>query len=62
MKPELMYLNGTFKPMCEILPKDPINTIVPLIRVPKPIPHDSKYETTEITEKTTVPKRKIMAK
>ena len=47
-KPELAYLNDIFRPMCEILPKDPINTIVPLIHVP---PTESKYDVMPITEK-----------
>ena len=43
--------------MCEILPKDPINAVVPLIHVP---PTESKYNVMPITEKKPVPKRKII--
>ena len=54
--PTMAFLQNIVKPLCEIVPQDPINALVDLIHVPKkPFPADTKYDATDVTHEKVIP-------
>ena len=53
--PTMAFLQNIVKPLCEIVPQDPINALVDLIHVPKkPFPADTKYNVTDVTHEKAI--------
>ena len=50
--PSMAFLKTIIKPMCEMVPEDPLNAVVNMIHVPKnTVPGITKYNVTEVQTK-----------
>ena len=61
--PSLKFLYKLLKPVTEIMPEQPINTIVPVVNLPGLVPTSggTKYPTQEKTELKLMPKKYLMS-
>ena len=47
--PSMAFLKKIIKPMCEMVPEDPLNAVVNMIHVPKnAVPGTMKYNVAEV--------------
>ena len=54
--PSMTFLKKIIKPMCEMVPEDPLNAVVNMIHVPKnTVPGITKYNVTEVQAKKVIP-------
>ena len=54
--PSMAFLKKIIKPMCEMVPGDPLNAVVNMIHVPKnAVPGITKYNATEVQAKKVIP-------
>ena len=54
--PSMAFLKKIIKPMCEMVPEDPLNAVVNMIHVPKnTVPGITKYNATEVQAKKVIP-------
>ena len=54
--PSMAFLKKIIKPMCEMVPEDPLNAVVNMIHVPKnTVPGITKYNVTEVQAKKVIP-------
>ena len=48
-KPSMAFLTKIIKPMCEMVPEDPLNAVVNMIQIPKnAVPGTMKYNVAEV--------------
>ena len=54
--PSMAFLKKIIKPMCEMVPEDPLNAVVNMIYVPKnAVPSTTKYNVVEVQVKKVIP-------
>ena len=54
--PSMGFLKKIIKPMCEMVPRDPLNAVVNMIHMPKnAVPSTTKYNVAEVQVKKVIP-------